>query len=151
MERSLAGLEWLAQRRGRTPAQPAHIETGLDGEDAAYFHLSSKGYQVVARRWSAGNVAGDVDLIAWQGAVLCFLEVKTRTAHDATAAEAAVDAHKRKTLRKLASSYLRQLDQTIPPAARFDVISVYMVPGETVEVVHFENAFGWSEYRPEWA
>jgi len=151
VERGLAGLDWLARWRGRGGDQPVHLETGIVGEDGAYFHLSRNGYQVVARRWSAGNMPGDVDLIAWQGEVLCFFEVKTRTAHDATAAEAAVDGHKRKILRRLASSYLRQLDRTIPPAVRFDVISVYLVPGETVEVVHFENAFTWSEHRPEWA
>ena len=50
---------------------------------------------MVARRWSSGDVPGDVDLIAWQGPMLCFIEVKTRTAHDMTPAETAVDAHKR--------------------------------------------------------
>jgi len=149
-ERFLAALGWIAHKRGQTAENPAHLETGIEGEEVAYFHLSRKGYQVVARRWSSGNVPGDLDLIAWQGTMLCFFEVKTRTAHDATAAEAAVDGHKRKTLRKLASSYLRQLDHTIPPQVRFDVISVYLVPGETVEVVHFENAFAWSEHRPAW-
>jgi putative endonuclease len=150
VERAQAGLDWLARKRGRAPIEAAHLETGLQGEDAAYFHLSRKGYRVVARRWSSGNVAGDLDLVAWQGSILCFAEVKTRTAHDATAAEAAVDWHKRKILRGLAHHYMRQFSQPIPPPVRFDVISVYMVPGETVEILHFENAFSWSEYRPQW-
>ncbi len=38
----------------------------------------------MARRWSSGDVPGDVDLIGWQGSLLCFVEVKTRTAHDMT-------------------------------------------------------------------
>ena len=95
----------------------------------------------------AGNVPGDVDLIAWLDELLCFVEVKTRTAHDATAAEVAVDWHKRRILRRLARNYVRQLPSALAPQVRFDVVSVYLVPGEKPELVHFENAFGWDERR----
>jgi hypothetical protein len=30
---------------------------------------------------------------------------------------------------------------------RFDVLSVYLVPGEEKEFVHFEGSFGWSEWE----
>jgi len=86
-----------------------------------------------------------VDLIAWDGPMLCFVEVKTRTAHDATPAEVAVDSHKRNILRRLARQYVRQLPQETAPPARFDVVSVYLTPGEKREFVHFEGSFGWSE------
>lgn len=145
MERTLAGLDRLG--RGRGLNQPAHLAVGIEGEDAAYFYLRRKGYVVVARRWSAGNLPGDIDLIAWQDTLLCIVEVKTRTARDATPAEAAVDSHKRNTLRRLARSYVRQLPQETPPEVRFDVISVYLAPGEKKQILHFENAFGWSERR----
>lgn len=145
-ERALTGLDQLARKRGHA-ALPAHLLTGIEGEDAAYFYLRRKGYILTARRWSAGQLPGDVDLIAWQGSLLCFIEVKTRTAHDLTPAEAAVDAHKRATLRRLARQYVRQLPQQDAPPVRFDVVSVYLVPGEKPEFVHFENAFGWSEQR----
>ena len=102
----------------------------------------------MARRWSSGDVPGDVDLIAWQGPMLCFIEVKTRTAHDATPAEVAVDGHKRDVLRRLARRYMRQLPQAAAPPVRFDVISVYLVPEEK-EFMHFEGAFGWSENTAE--
>ena len=95
LERALRSLDRIAQRRGRMPEIPAHLATGIAGEDAAFFHLRRKGYIVVARRWSSGDVPGDVDLIAWDGPMLCFIEVKTRTAHDMTPAEASVDSHKR--------------------------------------------------------
>lgn len=149
MERTLAGFDWLAALRGRGQELPAHLATGIQGEEAAYLYLVHKGYQVVARRWSADNVPGDVDLIAWQGPLLCFVEVKTRTAHDATPAEVAVDNHKRATLRRLASQYIRQLPQETAPQVRFDVISVYLVNGAK-DCVHFENAFGWNERRRDW-
>jgi putative endonuclease len=145
LERTLAGLDRIAARRGRGTATAAHLVVGEDGEDAAHFYLRRKEYTVVARRWSAGNVPGDLDLIAWQGPMLCFVEVKTRTARDMTPAEAAVDEHKRKTLRRLARQYIRQLPGDSSPQARFDVISVYLTAGRKPEIAHFENAFTWQE------
>jgi putative endonuclease len=146
LERAMGGLDRLARRRGR-PVVPPHLATGIEGEDAAFFFLRRKGYTVVARRWSSGVTPGDVDLIAWQERLLCFVEVKTRTARDLTPAETAVDRHKRYTLRRLATRYLRQLPGNERPQVRFDIISVYLVPGQQREFVHFENAFGWEEHR----
>jgi len=146
-EKVLAGLAWVAQRRGRSNTLPAHLATGIEGETAAFFYLRRKGYVVVARRWSSGDAPGDVDLIAWQGPMLCFVEVKTRTARDASPAEIAVDSHKRDTLRRLARRYVRQLPQESAPPTRFDVLSVYLVPGEKQEFQHFEGAFGWTEWE----
>jgi len=147
LERAIAGLDKLAARRKPKLDQPAHLVTGVEGEEAAFFYLLRKGYTVVARRWSAGNVPGDLDLIAWHGPMLCFIEVKTRTERDMSPAEAAVDAHKRSNLRRLARNYLRQLPGESFPPSRFDVISVYLVPGRPDEFEHFESAFPWDVRR----
>ena len=144
-ERALHGLHWIAQKRGRTSSLPAHLTVGIEGEDAVLFYLQRKGYTVVARRWSSGDVPGDVDLIAWDGPMLCFIEVKTRTAHDLTPAETAVDEHKRNVLRRLARRYVRQLPQMTAPPVRFDVVSVYLVPQREPEFQHFEGSFGWGD------
>ena len=145
LERALAGLSGVAHRRSGTESLPAHLATGIEGEDATFFYLRRKGYTVVARRWSSGDLPGDIDLIAWKGPMLCFIEVKTRTARDANPAEITIDAHKRNTLRRLARQYVRQLPQETAPQVRFDVVSVYLVPGHKKEFEHFEGAFGWSE------
>jgi len=145
LEGALVRLDRLARRRGQANALPAHLVTGIEGEDAALFYLRRKGYIVVARRWSSGERPGDIDLIAWHGPMLCFIEVKTRTAHDATPAEVAVDSHKRNILRRLARQYVRQLPQETAPPVRFDVLSVYLVPGQKKEFMHFEGSFGWGE------
>lgn len=146
MEWSVARLRRLAQRSAIADG-PAHLATGTEGETAAFFYLRRKGYIVVARRWSSGLQRGDIDLIAWQGPMLCFVEVKTRTAHDIAAAEVAVDPAKRNTLRKLARQYMRQLPMKTAPPVRFDILSVYLLAGKEKEFVHFEAAFGWSERR----
>jgi putative endonuclease len=62
-----------------------------------------------------------------------------------TPAETAVDEHKRNVLRRLARRYVRELPQTTLPSVRFDVVSVYQVPGQDREFQHFEGAFEWSE------
>lgn len=147
LERTLAGLEWIGRRRHGVESEPLHLWVGRDGESAAYFYLRRKGYVIVARRWGADGLPGDVDLIAWQGPMLCFVEVKTRSARDLTPAEAAVDGHKRHTLRRLARAYVRQLPMETAPPVRFDVLSVYLVPGKKKEFVHFEGNFGWSEWE----
>jgi putative endonuclease len=147
LERTLAGLNWVARWRGRQVIVADHLQTGMEGETAAYSYLRGKGYLVVERRWSSGNQPGDLDLIAWQGPILCFFEVKARTARDDSPAEIRVDEHKRRVLRRLARQYMRQLPQETAPPVRFDVISVYLVPGKEKDIVHFENAFGWSERR----
>ena len=147
LERTLAGLDSVAALRGRAASQPAHLLTGIEGEEAACFHLLREGYTVVARRWSAGNQPGDLDLVAWQGPILCFFEVKTRTARDLNPAEAAIDLHKRNVLRRLARQYARQLPGSPAPQVRFDVISVYLEPGKPAAFMHFEGAFGWREVR----
>lgn len=87
---------------------------------------------------------GDVDLIAWDGESLCFIEVKTRTKRGLTPAESAVDEDKRRMLRNLAKAYLQAFPEherkTIP--VRFDVVSVYSVERDT-EFDFFPAAFGW--------
>lgn len=151
---AIDGLDRVSRLGGRSSELPPHLVTGLEGEKEAYFFLLRNGYLVVATRWSAGNLPGDIDIVAWRDALLCIIEVKTRTAHDITPAEVAVDNHKRSILRRLAQRYVRQLPQTagsqpVLPQVRFDVISVYLLPGTKPEITHFENAFGWTERRSD--
>ncbi len=131
------------------PSVPEHLATGRQGELAALFYLRRRGYTVVARDWKSARVPGDIDLIAWDGDTVCFVEVKTRTTRDVSTAEAAVDSHKRRTLRRLAEHYLRQLPEDTP--SRFDVLSIYYAgaPGTRRErapaIDFFAAAFDWSE------
>lgn len=149
----LAALErlfsLLQMCQGSREKLPTHLRTGITGETAAYFHLRRHGYVVVARRWKVAGIPGDLDLVAWQGPVLCVVEVKTRTARDAIPAHAVVDEEKRQTLRRLARQYLRRLPGEIEPVLRFDILAVYLLPGRKREFEHFEGAFGWSE-REAW-
>ncbi len=133
-------LEWLGRKKeSRYPARPEHQRTGVRGERAAYFYLRRRGYVVVARNFRSPLRRGEIDLIAWDADVLCFIEVKTRTTRAVKPAEAAVDREKQKALTAVAREYLRHL----PPCPwRFDVLSVYYDQSfEAAQFELFRNAF----------
>ncbi len=83
-----------------------------------------------------------LDAIAphWEGDVLCFIEVKTRTSRAVMPAEAAVDEAKQRELVAVAREYLRPLAGK--PAARFDILSIYLDRGGcSPQITLFRNAF----------
>ena len=97
-QKLVTALDTIAARLGRSPEQAPHLALGAKGEDAAYFHLRKLGYVIVARNYRTPFRKSELDLIAWDDDVLCFIEVKTRTSSDVPA-EDAVDAEKRDDLR----------------------------------------------------
>ena len=97
---------------------------------------------MVARNYRSPRRRGEIDLIGWDGEVLCFIEVKTRTSHVVKPAEAAVDHEKRRELAGMARAYLRRLPE-VP--WRFDVVTVYYEPPPaSARIELFKNAFRMS-------
>lgn len=123
-----SALDTLAAARSRRDRSPAARRRALGetGERRAYFHLRRLGYVIVARQWRAPNLDGELDLIAWHGDTLCFIEVKTRAARDRYAPEKLVHGDKRRALRRMARAYVRGLysDGDPLPAMRGDVVTV---------------------------
>jgi putative endonuclease len=119
----LGVLDVLESRFLSLESAAEHLRVGLKGEEEAYFELRRKGYIMVARNFRSPRCHGEIDLIGWDGDVLCFIEVKTRTSKDVKTAEAAVDRHKRREIAEMAREYLRKT----PPLCqwRFDIVSVY--------------------------
>jgi len=97
----------------------------------ARLYLTGLGYEVVARnvrvrlglspngrrRW------GEIDVVAYEGEVLVFVEVKTRRGEGRFPAETSVDARKRRLLADSARRYRRRMG-TLGEAYRFDVVTV---------------------------
>lgn len=137
---TVRSLDRLAARMLTAEDRPEHLRTGRRGEEEAYFWLRKQGYVVVARNYRSPRRRGEIDLIGWDGNVLCFIEVKTRTSHDVKPAEAAVDHEKRKELRGVAREYLRRMPSDLN--YRFDVVGIYFEksPG-TCRIELFKNAF----------
>lgn len=111
--------------------------TARRGEGLAALYLRLKGYRIEVRNWRCS--LGEIDIVAWDGDTLVFVEVKTRTSGAAGSPEEAVTAQKRRRLVRLAQALLAQRGGEAPPC-RFDVVAV-----ETGKpwprVRHLRNAF----------
>lgn len=104
-------------------------QLGRDGEAAVAAHLQRLGWSIVARNWrpTAGHVRGEIDIIAQDGNVLVFCEVKSRSAGGAGDPLEAVTRVKAQRLRVLAAAWLAEHDLPYRPI-RFDVVGVHWPP-----------------------
>jgi putative endonuclease len=112
---------------------------GRIGEDLAHRFLRARGCIVVARNFRMLSGSGEIDLVAWDGAKLAFIEVKTRSSEEFGPPESAVDLKKRERLQRAARDYLRRAD--IPwRDARFDIVSIVLEKPPRIEWLR--DAFG---------
>lgn len=132
--------DWLTARL-KPSVTARHLATGRRGEEDAFFYLRRQGYTVVARRYRSSLRRGDIDLIAWDGDTLCFVEVKTRSGREVASAESSVDEDKRRTLRLLARTYLRHADPE--PPSRFDILAIYIAKKGAPQFELYRGAFDW--------
>ncbi len=117
----------------------AKDELGRYGEEVAARHLQAAGYAIVERNWRCGG--GEIDLVARDGDVLVFVEVKTRASVRFGIPAEAVSPLKAQRIRGLAVRWLvaRRPEFT---EIRFDVVSVVCrAAGADAEVEHIRNAF----------
>jgi len=120
-----------------TKEQPS---TGSWGEAQAERALRQKGYSILGRRVHVGR-RDELDLIARDGTVLVFVEVKTRKTEAFGRPGAAVNHAKRHYLSRAAVRYLKHLRQR-PNAFRFDVVEVIGTLNTPAPLIrHIENAF----------
>jgi putative endonuclease len=141
-------LVWKERQRARlaSHAAPApsseveHLKTGTRGETLAYWYLRHAGYTMVARNRRARSGMGEIDLIGWDGPVLSFVEVKTRTSDAAGPPETAVSKAKQRRIGRAASEYLRRLRRR-PLGYRFDIASVAWDAESGLQVRLIKDAF----------
>lgn len=127
-----------ASRKWAPAGRAAHLEIGERGETLAYWFLRQAGYTIVAR--NRQTRAGEVDLIGWDGPILAFVEVKTRSSEVAGPPEVAVSRAQQKRIAKAAREHLRRLPR--PPAAyRFDIVSLLWEPETGYQVRLIKDAF----------
>ena len=117
-----------------------HFELGRRGEALARAHLERAGYRIVAANFNIpigrntrdAIVNAEIDIIAYDGPILCFIEVKTRASDDFATPLANVDLRKRRQIARAARGYRRMLG-LIGGAYRFDVVSVVLPPQKQSE------------------
>jgi putative endonuclease len=112
---------------------------GEYGERVAADWLRSTGCRILARNFR-GPRKGEVDIIARDGKLLLFVEVKTRREDARIRPLDAVDKTKQALIERGANAWLKQLGSRNLPW-RFDVIEVYVEDGEKPRVNHVKDAF----------
>jgi putative endonuclease len=138
-------LLWKERQRARrdggaaaTRGRPAHLILGERGETLAYWFLRQTGYIVVAR--NRRGRAGELDMVARDGPVLAFVEVKTRTSVEAGPPEGAVTRAQQKRIVKAAHEHMRKMKRR-PAAYRFDIVSVFWDVSAGLQVRLTKDAF----------
>ena len=120
----------------------ARRRTGVRGETFAYWYLRRHGYTIVARNFTSAGCKGEIDLIGYDGSVLAFVEVKTRTGEPAAmnVPEDAVTPEKRHNLTRMARQFLSQ--RRVRDAVwRFDVVAIESHAGRRPTVRLHKGAF----------
>jgi putative endonuclease len=107
------------------------------GEKAAEELLAKDGYRIVARNHRCRR--GEVDLIAEQGELLVFVEVRTRATSLFGGPEETIGFSKQKRVVHAARDFLARW-RGPPRGARFDVVAVVDCPGGP-RLQHFPGAF----------
>lgn len=147
LARLMFALVRFAARKGLAEAAPRAVKgeaadagsekkerarrTGIRGETYAYWYLRRHGYILVARNYTTPGIKGEIDLVGYDGPVLAFVEVKTRTGErkDFGTAEDAVTPEKQRNVVRMAQRFLR--DRRIRDAeCRFDILAIEAPAGQ---------------------
>ncbi len=111
---------------------------GQAGEEIACAYLTEKKYSIVTRGFRMFR--GEIDIIAWDGPTLVFVEVKARADETFGRPEESVTPAKQRQIRKIAQGYVLEN----PPgdvACRFDVIAILFGEDNAYRLEHYVDAF----------
>ncbi len=143
-----------------SPAKPAALseqfKLGRHGEELAAAFLQQEGYRLVASNFTipvgrnriGAVIQVEIDLVAYEGPTLCFIEVKTRASDWFALPSANVDLRKQRQIMRAARAYRRLFGLSDQPY-RYDVVSIVMPPTDEIHKgpqVNLLRNF-WSEER----
>jgi len=120
--------------------------TGVRGETYAYWYLRRHGYTMVARNYTFPGFKGEIDMVGYDGPVLAFIEVKTRSVREAgsdgilPSPEEAVNSEKQRNLLRTARQFMR-VRRMESAAHRFDVIAIETREGAPPDIRLHKGAF----------
>ena len=114
-----------------------HIKLGIAGEEAAQAYLKQKGYQILETNWRYSRA--EVDIIAKDGEILVFVEVKTRSStFYGQTPEVFVTPKKEAFLKDAAGVYMEKINHDWE--IRFDIIAIIKNDRE-LKIQHLIDAF----------
>lgn len=100
---------------------------GAEGEAIAVRYLEKLGYSILLQNYRYGR--GEIDLVAWEGGELVFIEVKMRRSERLGEPEEAVTPAKQRQIKKVAEGYYYE-HQIEKQVCRFDIVAITVRDGE---------------------
>jgi putative endonuclease len=118
------------------------LELGKLGEAYAAAYLEQLGYRLVAanftlpvgRNLRGAIVTSEIDLVAYDGDTLCFVEVKTRASDWFAPPQVNVDLRKRRQIARAARAYRHMLGIEEQPY-RYDVVTIVLDEAPQIELL----------------
>jgi len=134
-----------------------HLELGRRGEELAAAYLLRAGYRIVAANFSVpvgrnrvgAAITVEMDLVAYEGNTLCFIEVKSRLSDWFAPPQVNVDRRKQRQIVRAARAY-RHMFGLVNAAYRYDVITVVLpreAEGTGPEVQLLRNYWTEDQFR----
>jgi putative endonuclease len=128
-----------------------HSQLGAHGEALAIDYLAGAGYRIVAANFSLpigrntrdAVVTAEIDIVAYDGPTLCFVEVKTRASDEIASPQTNVDLRKRRQVARAARGYRRMFGLMDSPF-RYDVVTVVAKPDQTHPRIELHKGF-WTD------
>jgi putative endonuclease len=124
-------MGWL-YRAADAARRRLRADAGRRGEDLAHRYLRRRGCTIVARNYRPREGGGEIDVVAWQGEILMFVEVKTRASAEYGTPDRAVDSDKERFLRRAARDYARRAGIEWS-RVRFDIVSIVLAKPPQIE------------------
>ncbi|MGI9035333.1 MAG: YraN family protein [Pyrinomonadaceae bacterium] len=134
-------------------------EVGAEGERLALEFLTKNNYRIVCanfktpvgRNRRGAIVTGEIDLIVYDAATLCFIEVKTRRSDAFASPLAAIDLRKQRQIIRAARMY-RKIFHLRQVKFRYDAISIVLPKNSKPKVEYFKSFWTESKFRKNfWA
>ncbi len=121
------------------PTKPTQ-SFGRYGEQLAKTYLEQNGYQIVITNWRCS--IGEIDIVAQQGNMLVFVEVRSRHMDSTEASFESITKRKQLKMSNAAEAYIseHQLENQV---WRIDVIGVAIPRSGKAIIDHAEDALGW--------
>lgn len=147
--------EFLSLNYQNTDLSPlSSSKIGQIGEEFAADFLIKNGYRLVlanfkvpiGRNRRGATVTGEIDLIAFDDRVLCFVEVKTRSSGAFASPLAAVDLRKQRQIIRAAKIY-RKIFHLTGISFRYDVVSIILREKGRPEIELFKNFWTESKFQ----
>ncbi len=121
-----------------------NLDFGKFGEKEAVLVLRDNGYRIICRNYKC--FLGEIDIIAEDKDIICFVEVKARKSDRFGISKEALSKQKQKQISKAAVNFLKERN-FLDRKARFDVVALDYSQGfRKIELIKdaFELAGGYS-------